>query len=174
MNRIQHVSSIFRFLFTALIFFIPIITLMYWLFFNQLPAGFTIELPVITNQTLPFNTLLMALLVSMIPMSVAIYGAINLKELFKLYEEAVIFSKKNVNCIRRLGYTLILWVVANFIFVVLISGVLTFNNPPRERSIVAQLGASDIGALIIGAVIVLISWVMKEAARLKDEQIHTV
>ncbi len=173
-NRIQRVSGIFRFLFAALIFFIPIVTLMYWLLFNYLPTGFTTELPVAVNQTLSLNTLLIALLVSIIPMSVAIYGVINLKVLFKLYEEAIVFSEKNVNCIRRLGYTLIFWVVANFVFVVLISIVLSFNKLPGERIIVAQLGVSDIGTLIIGAVIVLISWVMKEASRLEDEQAHTV
>ena len=116
----------------------------------------------------------MALLSSTIPLSVAVYGAINLRELFTLYEEAIVFSEKNVNCIRRLGYTLVLWVVANFIFVILISIVLTFNNMTGERVIVAQLGVSDVGALIIGAVIVLISWVMSEASRLEDEQAHTV
>ncbi len=69
---------------------------------------------------------------------------------------------------------MIFWVVANFVFVVLISLVLSFNKLPGERVMVAQLGVSDIGTLIIGAVIVLVSWVMKEASRLEDEQAHTV
>jgi len=164
----------FRLLFAALVFFIPILTLMYWAFFNYLPVGFTTELPVVVTQALSINTLFMAFLVSLIPMSVATYGAINLKALFKLYEKAIVFSEKNVNCIRRLGYTLIFWVIANFVFVVLISIVLTFNNLPGERAIVAQFGVSDIGTLIIGAVIVLVSWVMHEASKLEDEQAHTV
>ena len=56
-NRIQHVSSMFRFLFTALIYFIPVVTLMYWLLFNHLPAGFTADLPVVVNQTFPLSLL---------------------------------------------------------------------------------------------------------------------
>ena len=39
---------------------------------------------------------------------------------------------------------------------------------------VAQFGASDVGTLIIGAVVLLVSWVMKEASKLEDEQAHTV
>jgi len=64
--------------------------------------------------------------------------------------------------------------VANLIFVTLISIVLTFNNVPGERLVVAQLGISDVGTLIIGAVIVLVSWVMKEASKLEDEHAYTV
>lgn len=173
-DRIQRVSHKFRLLFSALIFCIPITILMYWLFFNHLPIGFKAELPVAVNQALPFKTLLLAFLVSLIPTSVAMYGVINLKELFKLYEKAIVFSERNVRCFRRLGYTLIYWVVANLIFVILISIVLTFNNTQGERMIVAQFGISDFGALIIGAVVVLVSWVMNEAAKLEDEQVHTV
>jgi len=69
---------------------------------------------------------------------------------------------------------LISWVVANLLFVVLISIVLTFNNAPGDRMMVAQFGISDIGTLIIGAVVVLLSWVMSEASKLEDEQAHTV
>lgn len=173
-NRIQRVSGTFRLLFTVLIFFIPVMTLMYWMLFNYLPAGFTTELPVAVSQDLPFLTLLLAFLVNLIPVSVAVYGAISLRELFKLYERAIVFSERNVNCFRRLGYTLISWVFANLIFVVLISVVLTFNNLPGERVVVAQFGSSDVVTLIIGAIVLLVSWVMEEASRLENEQAHTV
>jgi len=173
-NRIQRVSGTFRLLFTVLIFFIPIVSLMYWMVFNYLPGGFKAELPVVASQALPLKTLLLAFLVSLIPASVAIYGAINLKELFKFYERGIVFSKQNANCFRRLGYALISWVFANLIFVVLISLVLTFNNLPDERVMVAQFGISDVGTLIIGAVVLLVSWVMEEASKLENELSHTV
>lgn len=173
-KRIQRVSGKFRLLFTVLIFFIPVVTLMYWLFFNYLPVGFTTELPVVVSQALPLKTLMLAFLVSLIPASVAIYGIFNLKELFRLYEKAIVFSERNVNCFRSLGYTLIYWVIANLIFVMLISVVLTFNNSPGDRMMVAQFGITDIGTLIIGAVVVLVSWVMKEASKLENEQSYTV
>lgn len=173
-KRIQRVSGTFRLLFTVLIFLIPAVTLTYWMFFNYLPAGFTAELPVAVSQTLPLKTLLLAFSVSLIPVSVAVYAAINLKELFKLYERGIVFSEQNVNYVRRLGYALMSWVVANLLFVVLISIVLTFNNMPGERIIAAQFGVSDVGTLIIGAVVLLVSWVMKEASKLESELAHTV
>lgn len=173
-NRIQRVSRRFRWLFTCLIFLIPSITLLYWLFFNYLPVGYKAELPVVVSQELPFSTLMLAFLVSLIPSSVAIYGAIKLKELFKLYEKAIVFSEENVRCLLHLGVALIMWTIANLIFVILISVVLTFDNLPGERLVVAQFGISDVGTLIIGSVIVLVSWVMKEGARLADENAYTV
>ncbi len=173
-NRIRRVSGTFRVLFSVLVYFIPIATLVYWMSFNYLPEGFTAELPVVVSQALPLKTLFLAFLVSLIPVSVAVFGAINLKELFKLYEKEIVFSEQNISCFRRLGYTLISWVFANLIFVVLISAVLTFSNLPGERAIVAQIGVSDFGTLIIGAVVLIVSWVMKEASKLENEQAHTV
>jgi len=173
-HRIQRVSSRFRLLFTVLTYCIPAFTLLYWLFFNHLPVGFTTHLPVEVKQALPPKTLLLAFFVSLIPASVAIYGVINLKKLFSLYEKAIVFSEQNVKHFRCLGYTLISWVFANLIFVVLISIILTFNNSPGDRVMVAQFGISDIATLIVGAIVVLVSWVMIEASKLEDEQAHTV
>ncbi len=173
-KRIQQVSGKFGFFFSALIICIPVFTLLYWLFFNSLPKGFTTELPVLTNQTLSLSTRALAFLVSLIPASVAIYGLLTLKELFKLYQKGIVFSAENVKCFRCLGYTLISWVGANMIFILLISVVLTFNNPVGERQIVAQFGFSDLATLITGAVVILVSWVMIEASKLEDEQAYTI
>lgn len=173
-NRIQRVSGQFHWLSSLLIYCIALMTSMYWLFYNQLPAGLTTELPVVVRQSLGFETRLLAFLVSLIPASVAIYGLINLKNLLQLYGQAVVFSEHNVRCFARLGYTLIAWVLANLIYVVLVSIVLTFNNPPGERMVVAQFGIADVGTLTIGAVVVLVSWVMKEAVTMQQEQELTV
>jgi len=173
-SSIQNVSSKFRLLFSALIYTIPLVIFLYWLFFNHMPAVLIIELPIAIKQKLPNTTLILAFLVSLIPASVAIYGVINLKELFTNYEKAIIFSKKNIKHIRCLGYTLMCWVSAKLIFVMLISIVLTFNNPPGERMMVAQFDYANIGTLIIGATIVLFSLVMKEASQLKHDQMYTI
>jgi len=173
-KRIQRISRKFRLLFTVLTYCIPTMILLYWMFFNHLPIGFTSELPVVVKQILPFETLLLAFLVSLIPASVATYGVIKLRKLFSLYEKAIVFSEQNVKCFRHLGYTLISWVISNLIFVMLISVVLTFNNSPGERLMVAQFGISDIATLIIGLIIVLVSWVMNEASKLENEQAYTV
>jgi hypothetical protein len=144
------------------------------MFFNHLPSGLVTDLPVVASQALSLPTLLLAFLVSLIPVSVAIFGLIALKDLFSLYEKAIFFTAENVKCFRRLGTSLISWVVANLIFVTAISAVISFNNAPGERVIVAQFGVTDIAMLLIGFVVVLVSWVMDEAVKLEDEHAYTV
>ena len=172
--RIQSVSGKFNALFSFLIICVPVSILLFWLFFNSLPMSFKGDLPVSTSNSLSFLTLSLAFLVCMIPGSVTVYALLTLKELFKLYEKAVVFSASNVNCFRRLGYTLIFWVIAKLISKSLLSIVLSFNNPPGERQLVIGFGSTDIATLVIGAIVLVISWVMNEACKLNAEQVYTV
>jgi Protein of unknown function (DUF2975) len=174
LSHIQQVSDKFRLLFNVLIFSIPVLILTYWLFFNDLPIGFKSELPVAASLPLPLSTLCLGILVSFIPACVVIFGIATLKELFTLYENAIFFSTKNVKCFRRLGYILISWTFANMMFTTLISLVISFNNPAGQRMISFGFDVADIANLIIGAVVVVVSWVMNEASKLEDEQAYTV
>jgi hypothetical protein len=119
-------------------------------------------------------SLSLAFLASLLPVSVAVYGLGTLRSLFKLYENGIMFSSDNVRYFHRLGYVCIAWVIANAVFTTLISAIITFGNPPGERAIVAQFGTSDMANLIIGAIVLLISWVMDEGRKLEDEQAHTI
>ena len=174
LDRIKRISGKFRWLFTVLIICIPILTLLFWLFFNDLPNEFINKFPFVFTRPLPLSILFLAFIVSLIPTSVAIYGIFTLRKLFTLYEQGVVFSATNINCIRKLGYSLIAWVIANLIYLPLISVVLTRNNLPGERSISIGIGATDLATLMIGAIVLIISWVMSEASKLEDEQTHTV
>ena len=174
LERIKRISGKFRCLFNVAIVFIPVLTLLFWLFFNYLPKGFTGVLLVKVTQFLPYSTLFLAFLVTLIPTSVSIYGIYTLRKLFTLYQQGIVFAEDNVNCFRKLGFTLIIWVVANLLFTPLMSIVLTYNNLPGERSVTVGIGSSDLATLITGAIVVTISWVMSEASKLEDEQAHTV
>lgn len=174
-SRLQRVSGTFQSILNILIFSIPFIISMYWAFFNHLPIGFTDQLlPAPVNKPLSVIILFFGFVVSLISAIPALYGIINLKNLFKLYRKKIVFSHKNAEYILRLGYSMIAWVAAKLVFVALISVVLTFGNQSGERMIVLQFEVSDIAMLISGSVIVLISWVMKEVAIIKEEQKYTI
>jgi len=163
----------FRLFFTVLIILIPALDILYWLSFNHLPDGL-FKLPIVASQELSLQIRLLAILASLIPVSVATFGVFTLVKLFKLYEEAIIFTTENVKHFRTLGYVLIYWVFAKMIYITLISAIISFSNPPGQRMLVAQFELPDISALIIGAIVVLISWIMDEGRKLEDEQAHTV
>ncbi len=174
LSEIQQISGKFRLLFNLILFLIPISILLYWFNFENLPDGFKSDLPVSAKQTLSLTTIWLGILISFIPASVAIIGTLTLKELFKLYEGAIFFSAKNVRCFRKLGYVLISWVFTNMLFITLLSVLISLNNPPGERMIVVGFGAADIATLIMGAIVLVVSWIMNEASRLEEEQAYTV
>ncbi|MDO6528243.1 DUF2975 domain-containing protein [Motilimonas sp. 1_MG-2023] len=174
-SRLQRVSGTFQSILNFLIFSIPLIISIYWAFFNHLPVGFTDQLlPVPVNKPLSAMILFFGLVVSLILAIPALYGIFNLKNLFKLYRKKIVFSHKNAEYILRFGYSLIGWVAAKLIFIAFISAVLTFGNQYGERMIVLQFEFSDIAILVSGSVIVIISWIMKEAAIIKEEQKYTI
>lgn len=174
LERIQNVSGKFKILFTALIFIIPATNLIFWLSFNYLPVGFTIQLPVPTSQPLSIDIRLLAFLASSISDILIIYGLFHFKKLFSLYEQGIVFTQKNVQCFHRIGLSVIGFFVACLIQTPLLGLALTMHNPPGERMLTLQIGSQNISTLIMGATILLISWVMNEAAKLEHEQTHTV
>lgn len=174
LERIKRISSKFRFLFSFLIILIPLLSLLFWIFFNQLSEGFLAGMPVDVLRPLSPGTRCLGFLVSLIPTGIAIYGIYRLRELFTYYEQGIIFSSANVHCFRHLGYTLIYWGFSKIPFVALSSIALSYNNPPGERQFVIEFGSDDVAAIVIGAVVLIISWVMYEASKLEEEQAHTV
>jgi hypothetical protein len=173
-TRIQRISKRFRMLFTALIFFIPLADLLFWISFNHLHDEFLTGLPIIPSQDPTPLFLALGFLVSLIPVTVAIYGMLTLSRLFKFYEYGIVFAHENVRLIRKLGYVIIAWVVANLFFTPLISAVITHGNEGGLPTIAVSLSISDLSALVMGSIVVLISWVMDEGRKLQDEQAHTV
>ena len=50
----------------------------------------------------------------------------------------------------------------------------TFNNPPGQKIISISVGTMTIEAMFYGSILLLIGWVMKEAAKIEEEQALTV
>lgn len=173
MSRIQRVSGKFRLLLTILIILVPVLTFISWMSFNSLPAGFKSGLPVKVTSDLPLIKLILGFLISLIPVSAALYGALNLKRLFSLYEKGIVFTENNVTCFRHIGYAVLFSVPASIVDTMLISLMLNYEKPFGSR-VYLQFGSTDMVFLMMGSVILLISWVMKEAALLEDEHAHTV
>ena len=172
-ERIKRVSKCFRWLFTMLAVAMPLVAFAYWMAFNHVPQEF-IPLPAEAMVELPVATRLYGFIVSMLPVGVAIAAMHVLSRLFRLYEQGIVFSTTTVKYYRHLGIIIMLWVLASFLYLPMLSHVLTYLNPPDHRVIVAQFGMSDLAALLMGGVIILISWVMDEARKLEEEQAQTI
>ena len=175
-RRITIASRRLRRTCTVLIYLLPLISAVFWAFFNQLfdPASSVptsmVPLPAPVTQELPGLVRLGAFVTELIPLSAMIYGILKLRELFGLYEKGLIFTAKNVACFRSLGRTLIVWVICDVVTNSLLSVVLTLPNPPGHRMITVGLYSADFTAIFVGIVILIIAWVMDEARKIQEDQ----
>jgi hypothetical protein len=87
----------------------------------------------------------------------AFFAGFVLLRLFWLYGKGVIFSKKNITCIRVQGYCLI---ISNFI--------------EMEMQHFIRASSVSLTPIIYGALIIFIAWIMDEGRKIQEEQELTV
>ncbi|NNF99647.1 MAG: DUF2975 domain-containing protein [Desulfobacteraceae bacterium] len=174
-QRIRITSRIMRWIVLSLMVLIPVLNVLFWVTYDGQYAFLSQQI-----SNLPIHGELSPLfrafgfIVCFIPTGIIMAGLFHLSQLFKLYEGYHIFTDANVRCYRRLGQILILWVFSTFLYDPLMSIVLTYNNPPGQRMIQIGFESVDLTALLIGVVVLIVSWVMQAAKQLKDEQDLTI
>jgi hypothetical protein len=170
-ERITTASRKLRRLCTGLIFCLPVICALFWIFFNQFFSKVPmIPLPVRVTDDLPALTRFLAFLADLIPLAIMIAGLQRLRDLFRLYEKGLIFTEENVNCFRSLGRILIIWVACDVVRRTLLGLVLTMFNPPGRRILTIGLDSADFTGVFVGIVVLIISWVMDEARKIQEDQ----
>ncbi len=103
------------------------------------------------------------------------YALQQLIHLFRHYENQEIFTLATATHYQKLGYVFFYWAAGGaFLYSGLISVILSFNNPPGERVLSLTFTGIDLLSILCGFVVLIISWVMKEAQKIADEHMHTV
>lgn len=178
MSRLNKVSNRFQSLFKLLLLIYPLLVISTWLGWITIPIeafSFT-RLPVeVDLQSLRFLTRFLACMVQMIPTLIVMMGFYYLIQLFKLYSQNIIFGPQNVILIKKIGFNLIAQVIISLLITQpLLSLVLTMDAPPGGHEIAIGFGNEEISNLIIGGIVVLISWVMEEGGKLEEEKNLTI
>ncbi len=130
--------------------------------------------PAISPDQLSPMIKFLGFLVSLIPTGFNVLALAFLVKLFKHFEKFEIFSRKSVQCIRKLGFCLVINQAIYPLYCALFSLTLTINNPEGQRMIAVGFGAEQISLLLIGCTIILISWIMDEGRKLQEEQAATI
>jgi hypothetical protein len=102
------------------------------------------------------------------------YGLLNLKRLFAYYRDGLIFTSGHVRCFRNIGKALLLWVVFGIIYNTASTLLFSLGNPPGQRILQIGFSSMDFTALVVGSMVLVISWVMDEGRELYEEQVLTV
>jgi len=183
MNKIQKVSKFFKWVFQIILIAMPILLILFWL---DVPSpvsttaadyGFAISyIPkgIQILHTLSSNTKFLGFIISLIPLTINVVVLYFLIRLFRSYEKCEIFSYKNVCYIKNIGYTLVVGQVLSPLYQALLSAALTWHNPHGERYVNISLSGTNIGILLAALMIILISWIMAEGYKLKEDQSYTI
>ncbi len=137
--------------------------------FDFIPDGITIsQAPSILVKVAGF-------FISLAQNSMLFLVFIYLIKLFSLYGRREVFSLRSVKLIRKVGVVLLLSeLVFNPIGQMLLSLLLTFNNSPGDRALSVSLSGSNMSLVLVAVIVLLLSFVMKEAQVLQAEVDQTV
>jgi hypothetical protein len=184
MRKIQCVSQLFSWLFQITFIAMPVLLVFYWIYapapisnmaahygfvINYIPHGLKVLSPLSTStKTLGF-------IISLIPLVFHLAVLYLLIALFRRFKEGDIFSQKNALAIKHCAYILLIGqLVGSTIYQALLSVVLTWHNPPGQRVMSISFTGTNFGVVLIALLIVLISWIMLEAYKIKEEQAYTI
>lgn len=162
-----------RLLFQSLIIVLPLATLAFWLCFNDLSAnlpffGSLKSIPV--TGTAPLTTRLLCFAINMIPLGAFIIVLQTAIKLFKSYETGNFFSTTNTHILNKIAKYTFAGFIAGFVQTPLLSPILSFHNPVGQRVINVSIFPADLFILLICAMLILITNLMDEARKLKEEQ----
>ena len=175
-RRISRTSRLFIRLLQALMVLVPLVDAAIWISLNEkLWAPIRMQfLPKYVTQPLPGLTRMAGFGVSLLPLSLFLFANTTLIRLFRLYQRGIIFSAENVHCFRLLSRALMGWCLVGILTDPLMSLALTLHHPAGKHMLSVGLGSFDLTALLIGGILAVITWVMDEARKLKEEQDFTI
>ena len=94
--------------------------------------------------------------------------------LFGLFQQAEIFTQRNINCIKYIGSSLLIWVVVSLVYPVFITMILRLSGASDSLALYLAIGSTELTHLLSGLIIYAFAWVMKEALTTKQEQDLTI
>lgn len=180
MTKIQRLSSRLRLLFLAGIALVPVLHALGWIFFEQIistpPFSFSPLLGLSWGEP-PFmagpvtgTMKFLGFAASMLPGAATMYSFACLAALFGRFGQGEMFSARTVGLLRRLGWAMLATQGLRVLHGFLVSLILTMDNPPGQHIISVGLDSATLSETVTGVVIILASWVMDEARKLKEEQ----
>lgn len=104
-----------------------------------------------------------------VPIGVMVWGLWHVRALFRDFAIGRVFTADAAERLRRFGLSVLLQGPLGPLTATALALALALGNPPGQRYLVLTVSINDYVALIVGGVLVAIAAVMREAARLADE-----
>lgn len=174
-RRIRKISRRLRLLFQVSAWLLPLIPVVFWLLYNDLPQVMHQNIfPGKTVDSLPLNSRLIALGGSLPATAIMVLALVRLKRLFSLYEQGIFFQAENVLLFRLLGRLAFWSVLADVFNKTVLEIALTINNPPGQRVLAIGFSSDHLKLIIVAVIVMLIGMVIEEGRKIHEEMQLTV
>jgi len=104
-----------------------------------------------------------------IPVGVMLYGLFAVRALFNEFAAGQLFTDRSARCLQIFAATILAQAPLGPLTTVALTSALTFGSPPGQRMVAVAFSLNDLFALIIGGVLYAVASVLREAARLAEE-----
>ena len=123
---------------------------------------------------MPTSSLVAGFVISTLSAGITLFALARLRRLFGLYATGVIFGVENGRCLRHFALAVICQALLHPFTVALLSVALTWSNPPGQRMLTLEFGSTQLGVIFVGAVFLVIAWIMELGRELAEEQAQIV
>ena len=179
MKKIQQTSHILYLFFKLLTWSLPII-MTYLIFFKidaMLYYGMFEEIiPTSKIHSMDYSLIHRAVIfiIQLLPLSMTIAICHKLAKLFHLYEQGLLFEIENIKIIKQISIFMIIGELVQLIYQPLMTAALSFINPAGQRFASLSLGSTNASTLITAFIILIASWIVKEANQIKNDAQLTI
>jgi len=104
-----------------------------------------------------------------LPLAVTLCGLWNVRMLFGCYARGEVFSPAPAAFIRNLGLVMLASVGVSLLMPIAGSLLLTYDNPAGSRQLSIGVSSDTYMLVLLGGLFLVIGWVMREAARISEE-----
>jgi len=116
----------------------------------------------------PSARLTVAIIIA-IPVGVMLYGLFAVRALFNEFAAGHLFTARGAHYLQIFAATVLAQAPLGPLTTLALTAALTFANPPGQRMVAVAFSLNDLFALIIGGALLAAASVMREAARLAEE-----
>lgn len=182
MKKIVIISRFLKWASIGLIALLPLLEAGYWITngYPFFPAEFKVNpLPVFGDMPVGWADLsegqrLGGFLANMLPLVFFMVALGYLAKVFYAFEHLELFKRENAVILKNAGWALVWSQIAHVLSTGLLSLILTCHNPVGHRNLTLRAGSHQLEMLIIGLAILLISYLLAEAAKIQEENEATV
>lgn len=148
----------------------------YWLNFSEQLPALQAQIPsvLLSMEFISTTQLILAAAITISASMLGVYALWQLRSLFALFSQGVVFSSETTRRLNLFGIALLASTLLRPIVTTILSVVLTWGNPPGQRSVVVSLGSSDFMLLVFATTFLVITWVFREGQRLSQENAEFV